>query len=78
MSWRSGGRGATTNDERRKPAAPPVVMTCKHETGIDGHTTLSIANYWPYATTLFDYIKRARCRGIRRREHSTDDQVPTR
>jgi hypothetical protein len=26
--------------------------------GIDD-TTLTIANYWPYATTLFDYIRRA-------------------
>jgi S-disulfanyl-L-cysteine oxidoreductase SoxD len=26
--------------------------------GIDD-TTLTIANYWPYATTLFDYIRRS-------------------
>jgi S-disulfanyl-L-cysteine oxidoreductase SoxD len=51
-----GGRGATTTASGA-PAAPPVVSDVKRN-GIDD-TTLSIANYWPYATTLFDYIKRA-------------------
>jgi cytochrome c len=51
-----GGRGATTTTSGA-PAAPPVVSDVKRN-GIDD-TTLSIANYWPYATTLFDYIKRA-------------------
>ena len=51
-----GGRGATTTTSGA-PAAPPVVSDVKRN-GIDD-TTLTIANYWPYATTLFDYIRRA-------------------
>jgi mono/diheme cytochrome c family protein len=51
-----GGKGATTTTSGA-PAAPPVVSDIKRK-GIDD-TTLSIANYWPYATTLFDYIRRA-------------------
>jgi mono/diheme cytochrome c family protein len=51
-----GGRGATTTASGA-PAAPPVVSDVKRN-GIDD-TTLTIANYWPYATTLFDYIRRA-------------------
>jgi mono/diheme cytochrome c family protein len=51
-----GGRGATTTTSGA-PAAPPVVSGTKRN-GIDD-TTLTIANYWPYATTLFDYIRRA-------------------
>ena len=51
-----GGRGATTTTSGA-PAAPPVVSDVKRN-GIDD-TTLTIANYWPYSTTLFDYIKRA-------------------
>ena len=35
----------------------PVVSDMKRN-GIDD-TTLTIANYWPYATTLFDYIRRS-------------------
>jgi S-disulfanyl-L-cysteine oxidoreductase SoxD len=51
-----GGKGATTTNSGA-PAAPPVVGDVKRN-GIDD-TTLTIANYWPYATTLFDYIRRA-------------------
>jgi cytochrome c len=51
-----GGRGATTSTSGA-PAAPPVVSDVKRN-GIDD-TTLTIANYWPYATTLFDYIRRS-------------------
>jgi S-disulfanyl-L-cysteine oxidoreductase SoxD len=51
-----GGKGATTTTSGA-PAAPPVVSDVKPN-GIDD-TTLTIANYWPYATTLFDYIRRA-------------------
>jgi S-disulfanyl-L-cysteine oxidoreductase SoxD len=50
-----GGKGATTTSGA--PAAPAVVSDMKRN-GIDD-TTLTIANYWPYATTLFDYIRRA-------------------
>ncbi len=51
-----GGRGATTTTSGA-PAAPPVVSDVKRN-GIDD-TTLTIANFWPYATTLFDYIRRS-------------------
>jgi S-disulfanyl-L-cysteine oxidoreductase SoxD len=51
-----GGRGAQTTTSGA-PAAPPVVSDVKRN-GIDD-TTLTIANYWPYATTLFDYIRRS-------------------
>jgi S-disulfanyl-L-cysteine oxidoreductase SoxD len=51
-----GGKGAQTTSSGA-PAAPPVVSDAKRN-GIDD-TTLTIANYWPYATTLFDYIRRA-------------------
>jgi mono/diheme cytochrome c family protein len=51
-----GGRGASTTTSGA-PAAPPVVSDVKRN-GIDD-TTLTIANYWPYATTLFDYIRRS-------------------
>ena len=51
-----GGRGATTTTSGA-PAAPPVVSDMKRS-GIDD-TTLTIANFWPYAPPLFDYIRRA-------------------
>jgi len=51
-----GGKGSTTTTSGA-PAAPPVVSDVKRN-GIDD-TTLTISNYWPYATTLFDYIRRA-------------------
>jgi S-disulfanyl-L-cysteine oxidoreductase SoxD len=51
-----GGKGATTTTSGA-PAAPAVVSDVKRN-GIDD-TTLTIANYWPFATTLFDYIRRA-------------------
>jgi S-disulfanyl-L-cysteine oxidoreductase SoxD len=51
-----GGKGATTTTSGA-PSAPPVVSSVKRN-GIDD-TTLTIANYWPYATTLFDYIRRS-------------------
>jgi S-disulfanyl-L-cysteine oxidoreductase SoxD len=51
-----GGKGAATTTSGA-PAAPPVVSDVKRN-GIDD-TTLTIANYWPYATTLFDYIRRS-------------------
>jgi S-disulfanyl-L-cysteine oxidoreductase SoxD len=51
-----GGRGAATTTSGA-PAAPPVVSDVKRN-GIDD-TTLTIANCWPFATTLFDYIRRS-------------------
>jgi S-disulfanyl-L-cysteine oxidoreductase SoxD len=53
------------------PAAPAVVDDRKI-VGID-ETTTTIANYWPYATTLFDYIRRAMPWTAPR--SLTDDQV---
>ena len=38
--------------------AAPALVEDKKINGIDESTT-TIANYWPYATTLFDYIRRA-------------------
>jgi mono/diheme cytochrome c family protein len=51
-----GGRGAQTTTSGA-PSAPAVVSDAKRN-GIDD-TTLTIANYWPYASTLFDYIRRS-------------------
>lgn len=65
-----GGKGATTTSSGA-PAAPPVVSDVKRN-GIDD-TTLTIANYWPYATTLFDYIRRSMPWTTPR--SLTDDQV---
>jgi S-disulfanyl-L-cysteine oxidoreductase SoxD len=65
-----GGKGATTTTSGA-PAAPPVVSDVKRN-GIDD-TTLTIANYWPYATTLFDYIRRSMPWTSPRSR--TDDQV---
>ena len=57
-----GGKGAG----RHRRAVKSVVCA---ETSLNGSKT--IANYWPYATTVFDYIRRAmpfpsRSRSIRR------------
>jgi S-disulfanyl-L-cysteine oxidoreductase SoxD len=65
-----GGKGAATTTSGA-PAAPPVVSDVKRN-GIDD-TTLTIANYWPYATTLFDYIRRSMPWTAPR--SLTDDQV---
>jgi mono/diheme cytochrome c family protein len=52
-----GGKGGVPMGNSGAPAAPAVVDARKR-VGID-ETTTTIANYWPYATTLFDYIRRA-------------------
>jgi mono/diheme cytochrome c family protein len=51
-----GGKGGVF-PSKGAPAAPAVVDD-KKINGIDWSTT-TIANYWPYATTLFDFIRRA-------------------
>jgi len=51
-----GGKGGVFS-AKGAPAAPALVED-KKINGIDESTT-TIANYWPYATTLFDYIRRA-------------------
>jgi len=51
-----GGKGATMTTSGA-PAAPAVVSDVRRN-GIDD-TTLTMKNYWPYATTLFDYIRRS-------------------
>jgi S-disulfanyl-L-cysteine oxidoreductase SoxD len=52
-----GGRGGVAMGNSGAPAAPAVVDDQKIA-GIDERTT-TIANYWPYAPPLFDYIRRA-------------------
>jgi S-disulfanyl-L-cysteine oxidoreductase SoxD len=52
-----GGRGGVSMGNSGAPAAPAVVDD-KKRVGID-ETTTTIANYWPYAPPLFDYIRRA-------------------
>jgi S-disulfanyl-L-cysteine oxidoreductase SoxD len=66
-----GGRGGVSMGNSGAPAAPAVVDDRKI-VGIDD-TTTTIANYWPYATTLFDYIRRAMPWTAPR--SLTDDQV---
>jgi S-disulfanyl-L-cysteine oxidoreductase SoxD len=66
-----GGRGGVSMGNGGAPAAPAVVDDRKI-VGID-ETTTTIANYWPYATTLFDYIRRAMPWTAPR--SLTDDQV---
>jgi S-disulfanyl-L-cysteine oxidoreductase SoxD len=51
-----GGKGGVFS-AKGAPAAPALVED-KKINGIDESTT-TIANYWPHATTLFDYIRRA-------------------
>jgi mono/diheme cytochrome c family protein len=51
-----GGRGSDMS-KRGLPAPPALVSDVKFKP-IDASTT-SIANYWPYAPPLFDYIRRA-------------------
>ena len=50
------GRGTETTASGA-PAAPPLVSDIKRR-GID-EGTVTIANFWPYAPTLFDYIRRS-------------------
>jgi mono/diheme cytochrome c family protein len=51
-----GGRG--TDLARGGKPAPPILVSDLKRKGIDAsHAT--IANYWPYAPPLFDYIRRA-------------------
>ena len=56
MCIRDSGKGGVFLG-KGAPAAPALVED-KKINGIDESTT-TIANYWPYATTLFDYIRRA-------------------
>jgi S-disulfanyl-L-cysteine oxidoreductase SoxD len=51
-----GGRG--TELSRRGMPAPPILVSTQKFKAIDGSTT-TIANFWPYAPPLFDYIRRA-------------------
>jgi S-disulfanyl-L-cysteine oxidoreductase SoxD len=51
-----GGRG--TDLLRSGAPAPPALVSDTRRKGIDGSTT-TIANFWPYAPPLFDYIRRA-------------------
>ena len=51
-----GGRGSDLF--KRGLPSPPVLVSDVKFKPIDGGTT-SIANFWPYAPPLFDYIRRA-------------------
>jgi len=51
-----GGRGSDLS--KRGLPAPPVLVDDRKFKPIDGGTT-TIANFWPYAPPLFDYIRRA-------------------
>jgi mono/diheme cytochrome c family protein len=51
-----GGRGSDLI--KRGLPAPPVIVSDKKFKPIDASTT-TIANFWPYAPPLFDYIRRA-------------------
>lgn len=44
------------------PPSPPLVGRVPGDTfpfGTDGRVVRTVGNYWPYATTLYDYIRRA-------------------
>lgn len=51
-----GGRG--TPQARNGLPAPPILVDDRKVKGIDA-SGATIANYWPYAPPLFDYIRRA-------------------
>jgi len=56
---RSTRRGASPATARRAPASRPILS--RAEIGsLAGKTPLrTVGSYWPYATTLFDYVRRA-------------------
>ena len=49
---------AACHGDKGQGGLGPVVVSDRKREGIDEGTT-TIANFWPYATTLFDYIRRA-------------------
>jgi S-disulfanyl-L-cysteine oxidoreductase SoxD len=49
---------ACHGDNGKGGGIAPALVTNTPIRGID-ETTVTIANFWPYATTLFDYIRRA-------------------
>jgi S-disulfanyl-L-cysteine oxidoreductase SoxD len=49
---------ALCHGEGGKGGIAPALVTSGSVKGID-ESTVTIANFWPYATTLFDYIRRA-------------------
>lgn len=49
---------ACHGDKGKGGGIAPALVTTTPIAGID-EATVTIANYWPYATTLFDYIRRA-------------------
>jgi S-disulfanyl-L-cysteine oxidoreductase SoxD len=53
-----GDEGRGTALSRSGAPAPPALVSDKKIKGIDSSTT-TIANFWPYAPPLFDYIRRA-------------------
>jgi cytochrome c len=53
-----GDSGRGSDLYKRGLPSPPVIISDKKFKPIDGGTT-TIANFWPYAPPLFDYIRRA-------------------
>ena len=49
---------AACHGDKGQGGLGPALITDIKRQGIDEGTT-SIANYWPYSTTLFDYVRRA-------------------
>jgi len=49
---------AACHGDKGQGGLGPALITDIQRHGIDESTT-SIANYWPYSTTLFDYVRRA-------------------
>lgn len=53
-----GDNGRGTSAWRSGAPAPPALVSDQKRKGMDASTN-TIANYWPYAPPLFDYIRRA-------------------
>ena len=53
-----GDNGRGTAAWRSGAPAPPALVSDQKRKGMDASTN-TIANYWPYAPPLFDYIRRA-------------------
>ncbi len=49
---------AACHGDKGQGGLGPALITDIQRHGVDEGTT-SIANYWPYSTTLFDYVRRA-------------------
>ena len=50
---------ACHGDKGQKPMSPALRLTGGRGTLTTPSAVLTVGSYWPYATTLFDYIRRA-------------------